>query len=106
MRAKDVNVVLQIHILLTLPPPTMPSESIQHALIHFLRENVLAEGIPINADTDLHTLGIDSVTIVELAMHIEERFGLEIPVSLLGPENTSTVRALAECAIRHGKSLR
>ncbi len=85
-----------------LPSP----ETIQQSLIAHLRAHVLAEGVPLAADTDLPSLDVDSVTIVELAMHIEEQFRLEIPVHLLIPEHTSTVRALAECAIRHGKPLR
>lgn len=82
------------------------AQAMQQALITYLQSHVLAPGVAITAESDLPELGIDSVTIVELAMHLEERFSIEIPVAQLTPEHTRTVRNLAECAIRFGKPLR
>jgi len=79
---------------------------IQNTLLAYLSEHVLAEGVTITPETDLPTLDVDSVTIVELAMHLEERLGIEIPVSRLTPEHTRTVSAIAACAVQYGKPLR
>ncbi|MCF8256013.1 MAG: acyl carrier protein [Flavobacteriales bacterium] len=79
---------------------------IQNTLLAYLSEHVLAEGVTITPETDLPSLDVDSVTIVEMAMHLEERLGIEIPVNLLTPEHTRTVSAFAAHAVQHGKPLR
>lgn len=79
---------------------------IQKILLAYLSERVLAEGVIITPETDLPSLDVDSVTIVELAMHLEERLGIEIPMNRLTPEHTRTVSAIAACAVQHGKPLR
>lgn len=48
---------------------------IQNTLLTYLVEHVLAEGVTITPETDLPSLDADSVTIVELAMHLEVRQG-------------------------------
>ncbi len=81
-------------------------QDIRNTLLTYLRTHVLAAGVSIADDSDLPALGIDSVTIVELAMHVEERFSLEIPVAQLTPDHTRTVRTLSACALQFGKPLR
>lgn len=81
-------------------------DNICKSLIAHLERHVLAEGVAVAADTDLLSLDVDSVTIVELAMYIEERFGLEVPVQFLTSENTRTVADLARTVIAHGRLLK
>jgi len=81
-------------------------DNIRKVLLAHLTGHVLAEGVTVDADTDLPSLDVDSVTIVELAMHVEERFGIEVPVQFLTEGNTRTVADLARCALTHGRPLR
>jgi acyl carrier protein len=81
-------------------------DNICNALVAHLTGHVLAEGVAVDASTDLPSLDVDSVTIVELAMHIEERFVLEVPMQFLTSENTRTVADLARTVIAHGRPLK
>ena len=81
-------------------------DNIRKELIAHLKSHILAEGVAVDADTDLPALDVDSVTIVELSMHIEEQFGLEVPVQFLTAENTRTVANLARCVLTHGRPLK
>ncbi|MCF8459130.1 MAG: hypothetical protein K9G46_00260 [Flavobacteriales bacterium] len=44
-------------------------------------------------------LGIDSMTVVELVMYIEEEFGIEIPADQLTGDNLKSLDSLVNCAI-------
>ncbi len=81
-------------------------DNICKSLIAHLERHVLAEGVAVDAGTDLLLLDVDSVTIVELAMHTEEQFGLEVPMQYLTAENTRTVADLARCVLAHGRPLK
>ena len=91
---------LTLSLEMTPDPNTIAS-----ALCAYLVAHVLAPGVTIGPDSDLAALDIDSVTMVELAMHIEEQFGIEVPVQLLSSEHIPTVRAFAQCAITQGRKL-
>ncbi len=79
---------------------SVDSGKISEMMIQFLKANVLAEGIEISANTPFTELGIDSVTVIELVMHIDDEFGIDIPPSDLTEENMASVAALANCAMR------
>ena len=79
--------------------------AIENALCVFLQTHVLAPGVHITPEQDFALLDIDSVTLVELAMHIEDTFGIEIPVRLLLPQHIQSVSALVTCALEHGNSV-
>jgi acyl carrier protein len=85
----------------------MPAErsDIEHALCSYLQTHVLAPGVHITPEQDFALLDIDSVTLVELAMHIEDTFGIEIPVRLLLPQHIQSVSALVTCALEHGNTV-
>jgi acyl carrier protein len=61
----------------------------------YIEKNILAEGIQINADTDLKQAGIDSFSTVEIILFIERKFGVAIPDDKLIPDNFKTLNALA-----------
>lgn len=81
-------------------------DNIRNSLLKHLKNHILAEGVVVDAHTDLPSLDVDSVTIVELAMHIEEEFGLEAPVRFLTAENTRTVLHIARCVLAHGAPMK
>lgn len=69
-------------------------------LIQFLKANVLGEGVEIAGNTPFIEIGIDSVTVIELVMHIDDEFGIDIPPNDLTEENMSSIDSLASCAMR------
>ncbi|MCX7086616.1 MAG: acyl carrier protein [Methylococcales bacterium] len=70
-------------------------EEVASQLCDFLRANVLAGDVAVDADTELSHIGIDSFSLMELVLFIERRFGLELPAESLTPENIASVRCLS-----------
>ena len=62
---------------------------------NYIEKNILAQGIQIDASTDLKQAGIDSFSTVEIILFIERRFGVSIPDEKLVPGNFKTLNALA-----------
>lgn len=65
-------------------------------------------GKPVDVDKPLEQQGADKLDLVEIVMMLEEKFGIEIPDSALGPHKdgwpvTLSVRALADYLHRHQK---
>ena len=50
----------------------------------------LADGIDIDPDLSLASLGVDSLDLIELVIQIEGKFGMEIPPDQVTPETFST----------------
>lgn len=75
-------------------------EDVINMLRSYLLAKVLAPGTVLEDDTPLAEVGIDSVTVIELSMRIEDRFGIEIPADQLLQENLRSMAALADCAVR------
>ncbi len=61
----------------------------------YIQNNILAESVHIDADSNLKNAGIDSFSIVEIILFIERRFGVSIPDEKLIPDNFKTIQALA-----------
>ncbi len=60
-----------------------------------MRERLLETTVPMDAGSDLYTLGLDSMAIMQLLILIEEEYGVSLPESSLTRENFSTARQLA-----------
>lgn len=74
-------------------------EEISRQLCAFLSENILADEIAINAETELTALGVDSFSLMEMVLFIERAFGLILPAESLTPENIASVKTLSHhCA--------
>ncbi|MCX6855882.1 MAG: phosphopantetheine-binding protein [Verrucomicrobia bacterium] len=75
--------------------PTSPAspESII-ALLH--EHDILGTEDPINADSDLFSLGLDSLALMQLLLHLEAHFEVTIPTANLIGSHFSTPRRLAE----------
>jgi acyl carrier protein len=65
----------------------------------YLTKQFLAKGVKLEGATPFAEFGIDSMTVVELVMFIEEEFGVAIPANQLTVENLSSLEALVNCAI-------
>ncbi|MFT4525011.1 MAG: acyl carrier protein [Bacteroidia bacterium] len=79
---------------------TVDKSKISNMMIQFLKANVLGEGVEISGTTPFVEIGIDSVTVIELVMHIDDEFGIDIPPNDLTEDNMSSVDTLANCAMR------
>ena len=62
---------------------------------NYIEKNILAEGVQIDAATDLKQTGVDSFSTVEIILFIERKFGVAIPDEKLVPDNFKTLNALA-----------
>ena len=62
---------------------------------NYIEKNILAEGVQIDAATDLKQTGVDSFSTVEIILFIERKFGVAIPDEKLIPDNFKTLNALA-----------
>ncbi len=65
----------------------------------YIENNILAEAVQVNADTNLKQVGIDSFSTVEIILFIERRFGVSIPDEKLVPDNFKTIQALASTVV-------
>jgi acyl carrier protein len=64
-------------------------------VVHFISENLLAEGVPLDARASLTKLGLDSFSLIEILLFVERKYGIVISMEKLNRENTETVDALA-----------
>jgi acyl carrier protein len=75
-----------------------PLETIVNDIVEFLRSNVLAPEVSLDAHTPFRAVGMESISLVELLLFIDRRFGVTIPESALTPRNVESAAALAQCA--------
>lgn len=77
----------------------MEAATIEREIRDFLRENFPLAGDPasVSADGSLIELGIiDSTGVLEIVGFIEARFGFEIPIDEIAPENLDTIDRITE----------
>lgn len=67
----------------------------------YLKKRFLASNVRLNSADKFADFGIDSMTVVELVMYIEEEFGIVIPADQLTGENLASLDALTNCAIQN-----
>ena len=72
-----------------------PLETLEPQLTILLRERLLETPHPFDATTDLYSLGMDSMAIMQLLIIIEEEYGVALPECGLTRQNFTTVRQLA-----------
>ncbi|MBK6628111.1 MAG: acyl carrier protein [Flavobacteriales bacterium] len=77
--------------------------AVQHAeLVEVLRDLVKDRvAVPVAEDAQLEALGLDSLSVIELMMAVEDRFGARIPVEGIGADDLRDLRSLAAYALRH-----
>lgn len=73
----------------------MTLEAYEKAILNFLKNNILAEGVDIQPETILRETGIDSYSIVEIILFVERQFNYVMPDHLLKSENFTTVTTIA-----------
>lgn len=83
-----------------MPDPTIP---IAERLLARIRTDLIETTADFGIDSDLFAAGLDSMSIMQLTLLIEEEFGAHLPNRLITRETFSTARQIAT-AIRHAGS--
>ena len=78
---------------------TFSHSHIQEELHSYMSKRFLAKGVQFDAALPFADFGIDSMTVVELVMFIEERFGIEIPSDQLTGDNLRSLKSLVSCTM-------
>lgn len=67
----------------------------EKTISEFINQHLLADGTPVNADTELFTSGLlDSFHLVELLLFLETTFKIKIKPNEIVPELINTPRAI------------
>ncbi len=75
--------------------PVPAQAALEQQLVVLLRERLLETSAPLDAGTDLYTLGLDSMAIMQLLILVEEEYGVALPENTLTRDNFSTAHQLA-----------
>ncbi len=74
--------------------------TVGEALSEFLASEILAPGVTFDGATPLAALGVDSMSLVQITLFIERRFGVVIPDDQLTRANLKSLDSLAACVDR------
>lgn len=78
-------------------------DTIESQVSAYLSKRFLAKGVKLEAAAPFAEFGIDSMTVVELVMFIEEEFGIVIPADQLTGDNLKSLESLVNCAVDNQK---
>ena len=70
---------------------------IEQELLDFLRKHLLAKEIEFDINTELSSVGIDSLSTVEILLFIERNFGIMIPDEQLDRQTLRSVLTIVQC---------
>jgi acyl carrier protein len=74
----------------------MPSEITSDAVLSLILEQQIVESNElVTTGTDLFALGMDSMAMMQLLLHIEDRFGIAVTPGEMTRDRFSTAAALA-----------
>jgi acyl carrier protein len=73
---------------------------IAHELCLFIKGNITDKKVELDFDTSFSSLGIDSLSIVEMVLFLERKYNMTLPEEELIPENFKSINTLAACAYR------
>lgn len=78
------------------------AKQVEEKLIRRVAAILSVDAVKIKPEAQLHTLGVDSLSFVELLVFIEQEFKIKLMESGLAREDFRTIRSLAQCI---GKAL-
>jgi acyl carrier protein len=81
---------------------SLPDNLEQH-LLKLVQEKLIETGEPLTAATDLFSVGLDSMGIMQLMISIEETLGVRVPESQVSRENFTSASSLATLVRRCAK---
>lgn len=85
-------------------PHELTAGDLASDLYSFVRKRILVDGADFSLDTSLESVGIDSVSLLEILLYLERQFDIYIADEKLTPENISTIGKLAETACLSGSN--
>ena len=75
----------------------MPDDITPAAVLNLIVEQQIIEtSVPVEPDTDLFALGLDSMAMMQLLLHIEDRFGIAITPGDVTRDHFATASAMAQ----------
>ena len=81
-----------------------PLHTLEQQLVVLLRERLLETPTSFEPSTDLYSLGMDSMAIMQLLIIIEEEYGVALPECALTRQNFTTVQHLARIILAQGRT--
>ncbi len=79
----------------------MEHQEVCTELIKFIKSNLLADGIALDAKDSLTALGLDSFSLIEILLFVERTMSTVVPIEELDREKTETVYAIATEVVHH-----
>ena len=74
----------------------MPDDITPAAVLNLIVEQQIIEtSVPVEPDTDLFALGLDSMAMMQLLLHIEDRFGISVSAGEMTRDRFASANALA-----------
>lgn len=70
-------------------------ENLEEHLLKLVQEKLIETGSPLTAGTDLFSVGLDSMGIMQLMISIEETLGVRVPESQVTRDNFTSASSLA-----------
>jgi acyl carrier protein len=70
-------------------------ENLEQHLLKLVQEKLIEPGVPLTAATDLFSVGLDSMGIMQLMISIEEALMVRVPESQVTRENFTSANSLA-----------
>ncbi len=84
----------------------MESGQIEKALCEFIRRELVAPEVNIEAATPLDSVGLDSFSYIEIILFIERKFGIQLPDTALTKSNLYSVATITKCVLDHAAGIR
>jgi acyl carrier protein len=75
----------------------LSAKQIEEKLIRQVAVILSVDVVKIKPEAELHTLGVDSLSFVELLVFIEQEFKIKLMESGLARGDFRTIRSLAQC---------
>jgi len=75
---------------------TLNAKQVEERLIRRIAAILSVDVVKIKPEAELHTLGVDSLSFVELLVFIEQEFKIKLMESGLAREDFRTIRSLAQ----------
>ncbi len=76
-------------------------EQISKELLLFVQSNLLDSKIAITPETPFNQVGLDSMSIIEIVLFIERKFGVAISEKDLTPDSLKSIQSLSDCTFKY-----
>ena len=67
---------------------------------HYIESSILDSRIKLDPETNLQKAGVDSFSIVELIIFVQNNYNISIPDSQMLPNNFKTIQSMAQLVLK------